>query len=74
MECEEVLTRLWEYLDQELGPEESHAVGAHVGICPRCHPRYRCDLAFLALVARQRARCSAPRLLLDTIRARLRVG
>lgn len=72
MECEEVVIRLWEYLDEELTPEEAAAIGAHLSGCGRCHPRYCCDRAFLALLARQRSRCSAPAVLVATICAKIR--
>jgi anti-sigma factor RsiW len=55
MRCEDVLAVLWEYLDQELAPEEAGVVRAHLSGCPHCHPAYCCDRAFLALLARQRA-------------------
>lgn len=71
MECEAVLVLLWEYLDEELGSEEAGAVAVHLSQCPRCHPAYCCDRAFLELLARQRARCSAPAILVASIRARL---
>jgi mycothiol system anti-sigma-R factor len=60
MQCKEVETRLWEYLDGELAPEEAQAVARHVKRCARCHPAYCCDRALLALLARQRAMGSAP--------------
>jgi mycothiol system anti-sigma-R factor len=60
MRCEEVLVRLWEYLDEELAPEEVEKVKMHLKGCPRCHPAYCCDRALLELLARQRARCTAP--------------
>ncbi len=63
MRCEEVLIRLWEYLDEELAPEEGESVRVHLKGCARCHPAYCCDRAFLALLARQRARCRAPAML-----------
>jgi mycothiol system anti-sigma-R factor len=61
MECEEVLVRLWEYLDQELGPEEAQSVREHLFECLSCRPAYQCDRAFLELLARQRHGCKAPR-------------
>jgi mycothiol system anti-sigma-R factor len=73
MECEEVVFRLWEYLDQELGQEEAEAVAAHLNHCPWCHPVYCCDRAFLALLARQRAGCSAPPNLIMWVRDRFRL-
>ena len=70
MRCEEVLIRLWEYLDDELAPEEVEMVKAHLTGCPRCHPAYCCDRAFLALLARQRSRCTAPARLWLRVRGR----
>ena len=72
MRCEEVLIRLWEYLDEELASEEAAAVKFHLHDCRQCHPAYCCDRAFLELLARQRATCSAPDILVAAIRARLR--
>jgi anti-sigma factor RsiW len=54
MRCEEVVIRLWEYLDDELAPEEAEAVRAHLDHCCHCHPAYCCDRAFLELLARLR--------------------
>jgi Putative zinc-finger len=54
MKCEEVGIRLWEYLDQELAPEEAEAVGTHLGYCPHCYPAFSWNRAFLELLARQR--------------------
>jgi mycothiol system anti-sigma-R factor len=72
MRCEEVLLRLWEYLDQELAREEAEAVASHLGHCGRCHPAYCWDRALLELLARQRSNCSAPAALVVSIRLRLR--
>jgi anti-sigma factor RsiW len=60
MECGAVVLLLWEYLDGELGSEEAQAVGVHLNRCPRCYPAYRCDQAFLDLLARQRATGTCP--------------
>lgn len=60
MQCEEVLSQIWEYLDQELGREEAKAVEQHLTQCASCHPVYCCNRAFLGLLARQRDRCTAP--------------
>jgi mycothiol system anti-sigma-R factor len=69
MECEEVLLRLWEYLDQELAWEEAEAVQVHLSKCARCYPAYCCDRALLQLLARQRTTCFAPPTLRVSVRA-----
>lgn len=71
MDCKEVLIRLWEFLDQELGPKEAAEVAIHLRGCAGCSGVYRCNRAFLSLLARQRARCSAPSALLVSLRALL---
>jgi mycothiol system anti-sigma-R factor len=74
MECEEVLERLWEYLDHELAPEETAAVRAHLGRCAACYPSFCCHRAFLELLARQRVGCSAPPALLARVRSCFKLG
>ena len=71
MECEKVLARLWEYLDQELGPEEAGLIQVHLDDCTGCHPVYCCHSALLRLLARQRANCTAPNSLCLAVVARL---
>jgi Putative zinc-finger len=71
MRCEEVLLRLWEYLDEELAREEAEAVAAHLEHCGGCHPAYCWDRALLQLLARQRLTCSAPAGLVISLRVRL---
>ena len=73
MECEEILIRLWEYLDQELGKEEAESVGEHLHTCPGCYPVYCCDRAFLALLARQRTSVRIPSSLIQWARQRFTV-
>ena len=68
MQCEEVLSRLWEYLDRELEPEVSIVLGEHLVSCSRCYPAYCCDRAFLELVARQRHAGTAPAALVLWVR------
>jgi anti-sigma factor RsiW len=71
MECKEVLILLWEYLDQELNPEETAAVAAHLSRCGGCYPAYCYDRALLQLLARQRTACWAPAALVVSVRANL---
>jgi mycothiol system anti-sigma-R factor len=74
MKCEEVLARLWEYLDEELAPEEADDMRAHLGHCGDCYPAYCWDKAFLQLVARLRDSCSAPASLVSAVIVRLRAS
>jgi anti-sigma factor (TIGR02949 family) len=74
MDCKEVLICLWEYLDEELRPEEAEAVAAHLSHCGVCYPAYCCDRALLDLLARQRTACSAPAALVRSIRVQLKVS
>jgi mycothiol system anti-sigma-R factor len=74
MECKDVLTRLWEYLDQELASEEAAAIATHLRGCESCKPCCRMDGNFLALLHRQRARVSAPPALIASVIATLRTA
>jgi mycothiol system anti-sigma-R factor len=72
MECREVIDRLWEYLDDELATEEAAAVQHHLAGCPTCHPRCRCDRAFLLVIVRSLTMpCPVPAGLSESVRARL---
>lgn len=51
MDCHDVMKRLWEYMDDELTPDDTAAVREHLEMCARCHPQYRFQLAFLAALA-----------------------
>ena len=55
MECEEVLIRLWEYLDQELGPKEAEAMRDHLDGCPSAIPLLAAAVLYFVLLARQRS-------------------
>lgn len=68
MECEEVSSHLWEYLDEELEPEEADSIGEHLRECPWCRTAYCCRRAFLDLLARQRDTCMTPRTLMIRLR------
>jgi len=74
MRCNEVLTVLWEYLDEELAPTEAGAVQLHLDRCPQCHPAYCCDRAFLELLARQCANTPTPAKLVTRVRFLLSIA
>ena len=60
MECDQVVICLWEYLDQELDPEDAAEVKVHLSRCPHCYPLYCWDRGLLDLLARVRGSCTAP--------------
>ena len=49
--CAEVLSHLWEYLDDELAPELIDPIRDHMVACPGCLLAYSIDLALLKRVA-----------------------
>jgi hypothetical protein len=61
MQCDEVLVRLWEYLDRELGPYDALEMNVHLTGCADCYPVYRWDVALLNLLARVRVSLPNPR-------------
>lgn len=58
--CQEVIIELWDYLDGELPVERAAPIADHLAECARCYPQYRFEYAFLAAVARQRAKGPGP--------------
>lgn len=47
IDCDGVLTRLYEYIDGELDDETIKNVRAHLDKCKRCYPRYNFESAFV---------------------------
>jgi anti-sigma factor (TIGR02949 family) len=54
--CEDALARLWEFLDDELPPQEEAAVRKHLEICNRCYPKYDFQRAYFAYARQMRGR------------------
>lgn len=48
--CEDVLARLWEFIDGELAHDERDAVRQHLEVCRRCYPQYDFQRAYLRYV------------------------
>ncbi len=59
-DCSEVLLRVFEYIDQEMGPDDCARVRAHLEACADCMSAYECDLLLKALVRRSCGRVPAP--------------
>jgi anti-sigma factor (TIGR02949 family) len=54
-DCHAAVSRLWDYLDGELGEADARAVDAHLAECDRCPPHFAFERQFLAAVRRVRA-------------------
>jgi len=61
IDCHDVMKRLWEYVDNELPPDEARAIADHLAMCARCSPQHRFQMTFLAAVVRAHAGRAGPR-------------
>ena len=59
-DCAEVLARVYEYLDGELGPLDLEKIRQHLDDCGPCLSQYDLDIALKALIRRSCACESAP--------------
>ncbi len=50
--CDQVISRLWEYLDGALNETQAGKIREHLEMCARCFPQYNFERAFLALLKR----------------------
>lgn len=57
--CDQVVAKLWEYLDQELDEATAAQVQQHLEVCGRCFPQYDFQRAYRAYL-RQVQRESVP--------------
>jgi mycothiol system anti-sigma-R factor len=53
MPCEEVLERVYEFLDGELTPEVDAKIREHLASCTRCYPQFRHEEVFLRFIERR---------------------
>ena len=61
--CDEVKSRLFEYLDGELTELSHEEVKRHLEICKQCYPRFQFEKHFLeALHAAEKSASSSPEL------------
>lgn len=52
LHCEEVMSRLWAFIDHELTPEWTEKIRAHLRACAQCFPQYDFQRAFLLFLRR----------------------
>lgn len=70
-DCSEVLHRIFEYLDGELGPDDVARVAAHLQACGPCLAEHDLDRTLKALVRRSCTQEHAPATLRLSIMQRI---
>lgn len=70
-DCAEVVLRLFEYVDNEAGPEDRVSIKAHLDACGSCLREYERDLLLKSLVRRACGTEPAPRQLRMQIMSRI---
>jgi anti-sigma factor (TIGR02949 family) len=50
--CDQVIARLWEYVDGELTEARAEEVRAHLEVCSRCFPQYDFQRAYRVFLRR----------------------
>lgn len=60
MSCDDVMARLWEFLDGELPEGERRTLERHLEVCGRCFPAYDFQRAYLEYARRLATREHAP--------------
>ncbi len=73
-DCTEVLARVYEYLDGEMGPLDLQKIREHLDDCGRCLEQYDIDIALKALIRRSCMCESAPIELRERIRVTISQG
>jgi mycothiol system anti-sigma-R factor len=65
--CEEVLEKLYEFLDGELTPEVNEQIRAHLAECRGCYPHFEHERVFLRFLEKRAVIERAP----PTLRRRI---
>jgi anti-sigma factor (TIGR02949 family) len=58
--CQDVVRKLWDFLDEELDEERMAAVRAHIARCNSCYPHVDFERAFLDALAECRQTGGCP--------------
>ena len=70
-DCSETLHRVYEYLDGEMTPDDTHKIAQHLDECAPCLQQYNLDQALKSLVKRSCQCEEAPVALRTQIMARI---
>ena len=69
--CEEAFRRIDDYLDRELGPEETRLIEEHLAACASCLREFTYERSVLDGMKRKLRRVMVPRALMARIQAEL---
>lgn len=72
MDCRNALTKLYEYIDGEIGHAEREAIAAHIAACRPCFDQYETERLFAEFVDRRTPRPEARAEFKSHLMARLR--
>jgi anti-sigma factor (TIGR02949 family) len=72
MDCQQVVERLWDYLDGELTDETMTEIRAHLKACKGCFPHFDFEEAFLEAVRKSREEETCPDELRRKVMAKIR--
>ena len=70
--CAAAMRQLWEFLDEEMGPDGMAEMRQHIDECKRCFPAYDWEKAFLEALACAKPDCCAPSRLKEKLEQKLR--
>ncbi len=51
--CDEVIERMYEFLDGELTPDVDEKIREHLAVCQRCFPEFEHERVFLRFLERR---------------------
>ncbi|PYP77078.1 MAG: hypothetical protein DMD35_16245 [Gemmatimonadetes bacterium] len=70
--CAEVLTHLWDYLDEQITPTSAERLAAHIATCATCRQYEEYQECFLRAMAGLKQELNAPRSLRERLATRLK--
>jgi mycothiol system anti-sigma-R factor len=60
MPCDQVLERIYEFLDGELTDDVEARIREHLAVCGKCYPHFRHEEVFLRFIERRSTLLKAP--------------
>ncbi|HEU4720374.1 MAG TPA: zf-HC2 domain-containing protein [Gemmatimonadaceae bacterium] len=70
--CAEVLTHLWDYLDEQITPTSAERLQSHIATCAQCRQYEAYQECFLRAMASLKQELTAPRSLRERLATQLK--